>query len=216
MNKNISLILNVVLLIAVTVLYYLHFSTRQVISQAATTVKDSTIAAAKPIVMAPKEIKASKIVYVNSDVLNAKYDFVKDLTAAAQAKQQRLQAAYQTKAQKFQQDYADYQQKVSQGLLSENQTAAAQTDLTKRKDELDQMESENQKMMDDIQKSNEEVRKTVVEYIKEYNKTGHYNYILTYTDAPGGVLILANDSLDITNEVLEGLNAQYRAKKGKK
>ena len=64
-----------------------------------------------------------------------------------------------------------------------------------------------------IQKSNEEVRKNVVDYVAEYNKTGQYNYILTYTDSPGGFLILANDSLDITNDILNGLNAQYRAKK---
>ena len=67
-----------------------------------------------------------------------------------------------------------------------------------------------------IQKSNEEVRKTVIDYVKEYNKNGEYNYILTYTAGPGGVVILANDSLDITNEIITGLNAQYKANKDKK
>ena len=78
------------------------------------------------------------------------------------------------------------------------------------------MELQLQSLVEEIQKSNEEVRKTVVDYVKEYNKKANYNFILTHTDGPGGVLILANDSLDITNEILEGLNEQYKAKKATK
>lgn len=212
--KNFSIILNGSIIIAVAVLYYLHFSECK--TSCKTTIGKDSLAVLQPNVMSPKEIKASKIVYINSDVLNEKYEYVKELTSAAQSKQQHLEGIYQTKAQKLQQDYADFQQKASQGLLSENQTTAAQEDMMKRKEELDQMESQLQTMMEEIQKSNEEVRKTVVDYIKEYNKKGKYNYILTYTSGPGGVVILANDSLDITNEIVEGLNDQYRAKKGKK
>lgn len=214
MNKKLPIILNVVLVIAVAVLYYLHFSTCN--NACGTTMEGDSTITSKPAIMSPKEIKASKIVFVNSDILNKEYEFVKDLTAAAQIKQQRLEGAYQTKAQKFQQDYTELQQKASQGLLSENQGAAAQEDLKKRKDELDKMELQLQSLVEEIQKSNEEVRKTVVDYVKEYNKKANYNFILTHTDGPGGVLILANDSLDITNEILEGLNAQYIAKKATK
>ncbi len=214
MKTNFPRIINIILFIAVAVLYYLHFSGGNKTTDATAKSADS-IAAAKPIVKMPKEIKASKIVYINSDVLNAKYEYVKDLTSAAQAKQSKLESTYQAKGQKLQQDYAEFQQKASQGLLSENQSAAAQEDLTKRKEELDRMEAQLQTLMEEIQKSNEEVRKTVVDYVKEYNKTSKYNYILTYTNGPGGVVILANDSLDITSEIIDGLNAQYKAKKKK-
>ena len=214
MNKNFSIILNVILIIAVAVLYYLHFSTCNNTCTSTKSSADSTVAA-KPIVMAPKEIKASKIVYINSDVFNEKSEYVKELTADAQNKQQRLESVYQKKGQALQQKYADFQQKASQGLLSENQTKSAQEELARDKEELDKMEMQLQALEEEFQKSNEEVRKTLVDYIKEYNKTGRYNYILTYTSAPGGMLLLADDSLDITNEILEGLNAQYRAKKKK-
>ena len=214
MNTKISMILNVVLVFAVAVLYYLHFSAPNSASSVGQN-GDSTIVSQQNI-MSPKEIKASKIVFVNSDILNKEYNFVKDLTAAAQVKQQRLEGAYQTKAEKFQKDYTELQQKASQGLLSENQGIAAQEDLKKRKDELDKMEAQLQTMVEEIQRSNEEVRKTVVDYVKEYNKKANYNFILTHTDGPGGLLILANDSLDITREILDGLNAQYKEKKGTK
>ncbi len=215
MNKNFSIILNVVLLIAVAVLYYLHFSTCNDTCTSSKSATDSTVSA-KPLVMSPSEIKASKIVYLNSDVLNEKYEFVKELTAAAQVKQQRLESVYQKKGQGLQQKYGEFQQKASQGLLSENQTKTAQEELAKDKAELDKMEGQLQALADEFQKSNEEVRKEVVDYVKEYNKTGRYNYILTYTNGPGGIILLADDSLDITNDILDGLNAQYKAKKGKK
>ncbi len=211
---NFSKILNVILIAAVAFLYYLHFSSPNRTVDLTTKTTDSS-QLARPMVQMPKEIKASKIVYLNSDILNEKYDYVKDLTSAAQVKQGKLESAYQAKGQKLQKDYAEFQQKASQGLLSENQSNAAQEDLTKRKEELDQMEAQLQTLVEEIQKSNEEVRKTVVEYVKEYNETSKYNYILTYTSGPGGIVLLANDSLDITNEIVDGLNAQYKAKKKK-
>jgi outer membrane protein len=164
----------------------------------------------------PKDIKASKIVYVNVDVLNEKFDMLKDLSKEMLGQQQRLERDYQGKAQKLQQDYAELQQKASQGLLSENQSIAAQKDIMKRKEDIDKMEIQLQSLVEQTQKKNEDVRKTIIDYLNEYNKNSKYDYILTYTEGPGATILLTNDSLNITNEVLEGLNAQYRNKKGKK
>ncbi len=210
MNKNYSLILNVVLLIAVGVLYYLHFTSCN--SSCGVADGDSTTVSL-PAIKMPKEIKASKVVYINSDVLNEKYEFVKDLTADAQAKQKRLEANYQNKAQKLQQDYEAFQQKANAGLMSENQIKTAQDDLMKRKEELDNMQLQLDALLEEVANANEQVRQNVIDYIKEFNKGGQYNYIMTYTDAPGGIILLANDSLDITSEIVEGLNSRYKALK---
>ncbi len=213
MNKNFSLLLNVVLIIAVAVLYYLHFSTCKQTCES--TINDST-AVEKPIVLSPKEIKASKIVYVNLDVLNEKYEYIKDVSKSAKSEQQALEATYQTKAKKLQEDYSMFQQKAQQGLLSENQANTEQEALMKRKDELDQLEAKSQAMMEKIQEKTDEMNTNMKEYIKEYNKQGKYNYVFAFSEGPLSPLLLANDSLDITNDILEGLNAQYKAKKGKK
>ena len=42
-------------------------------------------------------------------------------------------------------------------------------------------------------------------FLAEYNKTRHYDAILLY--APGE---LFNPALDITNDIIEGLNAKYK------
>jgi outer membrane protein len=215
MNKNLSVILNVVLLIAVIVLYYLHFSSAPAAPAAAGNTADST-AKEKPVVLSPKEIKNSKIVYVNLDVLNENYEYIKDVNAAARAEQATLEKQYQTKGQKLQEDYAAFQQKAQAGLLSENQVNAEQEALQKRKDELDMLEQKSQELMDKIQERSDEMNKSIKEYLKEYNKKTNYEYVMAYSAGPLSPVLIANDSLDITQEILDGLNAQYKDSKGKK
>lgn len=214
MNKNLSLTLNIVLAVAVAVLYYLHFTSKATCATDGASTADST-ATKKPLVQLPKEIKASKIVYVNTDVLNENYEYVKELTAEAKRKQATLANAYQKKEKEFQDRYMELQQKASQGLLSENQQKEAQVEMEKRKGELDQMQGQEQQLMDQLQMENLKVYKSISEYLNEYNKHSQYNYVLAYSSTTISPVLAANDSLDITAEIVQGLNAQYKAKKGK-
>jgi len=214
MNKNFSVILNVVLAIAVAVLYYLHFSSPSTATADAEGT-DST-STSKPIVLDPKDIKASKIVYVNLDVLNEKYEYIQEVSASAKAEQRSLESQYQTKAQKLQDDYVAYQTKAQQGLLSENQAKGEEEALMKRKEELDQLELKNQALMEKIQSKTDEMNENMKAYIKDYNKNTNYDYVFGYSNSPLSQLLMVDDSLDITQEILDGLNAQYREKKGKK
>ena len=81
--------------------------------------------------------------------------------------------------------------------------------------ELEEMEGRQQQMMEKVQVENEKVFKAIMDYIREYNKNSQYNYVLAYSNKIVGSVLLANDSLDITNEIVTGLNAQYKASKGK-
>jgi outer membrane protein len=215
MNKNnLSVALNIVLVIAVAILYYFHFSCPGTCTAEKTPDNDSSVAS-RPMVMAPREIKASKIVFVNTDVINEKFDYVKELSSAAKANQLSFENTYKKKATDLQNRYQEIQQKASQGLLSDNQTRDAQEELAKGKQELDRLEEKQQLLMEQIQRDNEKVLNTVMDYIKEYNKSSQYNYILAYSRSAMSPVLDANDSLDITDEIVEGLNAQYRSKKGK-
>jgi len=211
MNKNFSYIMNIVLAIAVAVLYYFHFT--QGSCSADTTGGTDSTAVSNSMVMSPKEIKEAKTVYVNLDVLNEKYQFILDLSASAQSEQRTLEAQYQSKGQKLQEDYATFQQKAQQGLLSENQINTENEGFARRKEELDQLEMKSQALMEKIQQRNDEANENLRNYIKEYNKKTSYNYVLAFSKSPASQILLVNDSLDITNEILEGLNSQYSASK---
>ena|ERR1043166_5506945 len=216
MNKNFSTILNVVLVIAVVILYYLHFSGTKTETADATAGSNDSTAKAKPVVLSPKDIKNAKIVYVNLDVLNEQYDYIKDVNADAKVQQSSLERQYQTKGQKLQEDYDAFQQKAQAGLLSENQVNTEQEAFQKRKEELDMLEQKSQELMDKIQERNDEMNTSIKEYLKEYNKNTHYQYVMAYSAGPLSPVLIASDSLDITQEILDGLNAQYKENKGKK
>ena len=51
-------------------------------------------------------------------------------------------------------------------------------------------------------------------FLEKLNQEGRYDYVLTYQI--GGQILLANDSLNITDEVVRGLNEEYRASKQSK
>ena len=208
--------MNAVLLVAVAILYYLHFSSPKAAPETAAKITADSIAAAKPIVMAPTDIKASKIVFVNLDVLSEGYQFLKDVGASIQAEQTALQNQYQTKGEKLQADYADFQEKYNNKLLSENQVNEEQEKFAARKEELDQLQLKSQALEEKVQAKQEEAHKNLTDYINEYNKSGHYDYVLTYSNGPLSPVLLANESMDITKDILAGINAQYKAKKEKK
>jgi outer membrane protein len=63
------------------------------------------------------------------------------------------------------------------------------------------------------QDKNDMLQKAITDYIKKFNTGKNFSYVLGYSQ--GGGILFANDSLDITNEIIEGLNSEYRAKNNK-
>lgn len=206
--KNVSLLLNVVLTIAVGVLYFLHFKGPAGAGETAAGDGDSTAAVVKVTAAPPKEIKASKIVYINADSLFINYDYMKDLKKETESKKSRIETAYQAKAQKLQEEYIAFQQKYQAGMVSQDEGKAKEAEFKKGQESLQAMEKQMEDLAESAQLKNEEVNKAITDYLKEYNKNAGYQYILAYTHTIGSVL-LATDELDITKEIVDGLNAEY-------
>ncbi|MBI2271540.1 MAG: OmpH family outer membrane protein [Bacteroidetes bacterium] len=212
--KNFSIVLNFILAAAVGYLYYLHFSGNkngEPVGSTSTPTDTTTI----HIPVLAKDIKASKIVYVNADTLFSNYEYVKELRKEAEGKQTRLENNYKQKMQKLQIDYTELQQKASSGALSSDQAKSAEEDMMRRKAELDGMEKQLGDLANETAEKNLLLQDKVNKFLKEYNRNGNYNFILAFTNA-GGSVLFGNDSLDITREVLDGLNLQYKAEKVKK
>lgn len=217
MNKNISIVLNVVLFLAVGTLFYFHFSGKNENSSDAVTENADSTSVPTPVVTAPKDIKESKIVYVNIDLLNEQYEFLKDISSAAKSEHTSLQNQFQSKGEKLQKDYEEFQQSAQGGLLSENQINQKQEEFAKRKDDLDQLQLKADELMAKIENESMKAMENVKNYIAEYNKKSNYDYVVAYSDNPGATqLLLANPAYDITLEILEGLNTQYKAEKAAK
>jgi outer membrane protein len=55
---------------------------------------------------------------------------------------------------------------------------------------------------------------SVMNFLKRYNEKYKFDYILGFTK--GGNILYANDTLDVTNDVIKELNAAYLLKHGDK
>jgi outer membrane protein len=192
--KNISLALNVILVVAIAVLYYLHFKKPVATETSAASVKDSVLPFPKSDV---------SIVYVNTDSLLHNLDFYKTRKAEFEAKEEKIKNDLKSESDKLQSDYETYQQHGgvmtdAEKQKTEEQFMMRQQSLMKKKDEMvERLDNDQAKFSDDLYSK-------LTSYLKEYNKGKNYTYIFGYQK--GGGILLANDSLDVTRQILEGLN----------
>ncbi|CCH56359.1 outer membrane chaperone Skp (OmpH) [Fibrisoma limi BUZ 3] len=192
--KNASLVLNVVLAIAVAVLYYLHFKDRP--------------AEIQPVA-APAEAKGKEIVYVNVDSLLTKYDYFKDTQKVLESKRFQLENDLATKGRNLQNKVAFFQQRAQ--TMTMEQGRATEASLQKeQQDLLAYRERAAQNLAVEEQKKNQELYDQIYDYLKKVNAQNKYEFVLGYTK--GGGILFADPSADATKKILDGLNKEYQAK----
>lgn len=197
--KNASLILNVVLTIAVAVLYYLHFKDHQ--PEAVSTVKT------------PVEAKGKAIVYVNVDSLLTKYEYFKDTQKVLESKRFQLENDLAAKGRNLQNKVAFFQQRAA--TMTQEQGRATEASLQKeQQDILAYRERAAQNLAAEEQAKNKQLYDQIFDYLKKENAQNKYEFVLGYTK--GGGILFADQSGDQTSKILAGLNKEYQAKQTKK
>lgn len=210
--KNISLALNIVLLVAVGFLYYEQFSEHKNENPSGT--EDdaiSTMSTGAVISDLPKNIP---IVFLNADSLYARYEFAIKAKAASEGKMVSYRKTYQTKVDAFQKEYSDYMEKAGAGAYTKEQGLAIESGLQRKRDEILAMEQNQEKIMSELENSNTDVQKKIYEYLTRFNKEHGYYCVLAYTQTGGGALGV-NESLDVTSQIIAGLNAEYKSSQNK-
>jgi outer membrane protein len=208
--KNLSLILNVVLIIAVGVLYFMVFKQKSEWSYDSVGGDSTpTIDILQPALPLPKGDQ--KIVYINLDTLQSKYEFIKKLNKDLDSKGRADQARLEAKANELQAEYMKYQQQFQAQTMTEQQAQDAQMDMERKKQALDLLDQKITKdYTDEAKKAQDRYIDNLNEYLRRRSKEHHYAYVLGYVK--GAQIIFANDSLDITKQVVDGLNKEYKSK----
>lgn len=189
---KISLIFNVVLLIAVAFLFYLNFSKKP----------------AAQVVMPAIPADGIKIAYVNIDTLNEKYEWLQQQKDAMEKRIQNAENSMRAKQESLMREAQAFQEKAQKG---EDPPATLQKEyeaLQKRQENLAEEEQRLSKQLaEDQRKANAEMWSQLEAKLKALQGEIGYDYILAYAKG-GGQVLLANDSLEITNQVLELLNTK--------
>jgi outer membrane protein len=200
--KQINLIINVVLALAVAALFYLHFSGD----------KDMDKSSADEM-QAPVNLEGEiPIAYVQIDSLLANMQMYQDLNEKLTNKQQQLESNFQSQYKNFEKQVADAQNKIQKGLVTRSEAQDLQNQLGVKQSEL---ENNRNNYMMELQEENvvsqNKVINYIMEYLEVYNADNRFRYIFSYSF--GGGLLYAYKGMDITNEVLTGINKQYLAEK---
>jgi outer membrane protein len=194
--KNVSLALNAVLLVAVAVLYYLHFSS------------PNRGAAGAEVATGPSNLK---VAYINSDSVLKYYNYFKVNRERLESKGKKLDQDLRNRAEALQKDIEAYQRNLSN--LTIGQAKAIEEDLGKKQQNLRMyQESLSQELMSEESKMNQELYSKVTSFLKKYGQERGLQVVLKYD--PSSDLLFGGDSLDITKEVVAGLNEAYQQEQG--
>ena len=210
-NKG-SLVINIILGIAIIVLFVLHFSidTKSNVadtSAVAEQVDDAPIVSTNS---ADSNRVGLRIGYVNSDTVTANYLFSKQLNADLMAKQSSAENKLRKEAEKLQADAQKFQQGAP--IMGREELERTQAELMQRQEELQMMEYElSQKLQDKGYKANYDYIMATDKYLQKIGKDLGYDYIFGYRT--GDLVMYANPDFDITKQVIELLNNEYRADK---
>lgn len=194
---KLSIAINVILIIAIAVLFYLHYTT-----SSSTTKENATV-------QNVSETNSIQIAYVNIDSLLLNYKLSQELNDKFTKKQEKIKADLQKKADKFQKEAGDFQNKVKNGgFLTQQLAEDEQQKLLAKQQKLQNLQTDlSNKLVTEQQQMNAQLYNNITKFINEYNKIHKYKFIISNTT--GGTLLYGDPDCNITNDIISGLNAKY-------
>ena len=152
--------------------------------------------------------KCLKIAFVDIDSLLSKYEFSIALNKEMLRKEENMRMTLSEKAKALQADYDDFQRKLQNNVYATRERAEEeQARILKKKESLEKTE---QRLISELsaesQKNNVTLHDSINSFLKVYNAEKNYDLILSRV---GDNLLFANEALDITQEVIDGLNSRY-------
>ena len=154
---------------------------------------------------------AGSIVFFNMDEVMQGYDMANDLNSVFETKTSGIQAEIDRRGKKLEKDATDFQNKVDKGLLTTSVAQAQYQKLQQQQQDYQQyVVRKQQEMAEEQQVMMNQIANAIAEYVEEYNAEHNYALILTTAGTILSTPVVTGDpSLDITDDLLAGLNAAY-------
>lgn len=152
---------------------------------------------------------AGDIVYIRLDTLMMQYDMYSDLQSAFDAKAQEVESDLNKKGRKLESDIKNFENQINKGLLTRSAAEQQQASLQQRQQDLQNLAAQKQMELQEESAVNLNVIMDAVKtYLENYNEEHKFAAIFTTTDA-AQTIIVGDKALDITQEIVDGLNAEY-------
>ncbi|HFA47712.1 MAG TPA: OmpH family outer membrane protein [Bacteroidetes bacterium] len=191
--KNLSLILNIILLLAVAYLFADRFSGNE---------KPTT---KKEVAENTAPGAALKIMYLNIDTLQANSKMFQKKKAELEKQQAAAEATMRKKLKAFQNEVLAFQKKQQSGTMTPKAAQNEGERLAQKEQNLSaQQERLAQELLQSTDEFNISFNGQVRDFLDSLKVANGYDYILIA--GAGSQVLTANKDLDLTKQVLEHLN----------
>ena len=199
--KNGLLVWNIVLTVVAGYLLFTHFNS-----------KGSNASASKHTGKDSSSVHSPfRIAYFEMDSVENHFNMVKDVKAEISKKDEEYTNSLSQLEYTYQNKIREYQQKEKSGTMVQADYEKAQMDIRQLEDRLKNRKQElDQQYQDFVMRRNLSVKKKIEDFLTEYNKTKDYSYIVAYEQ---GLFYYKDTVYNITEDVIKGLNEQYKNKK---
>ncbi|MEX6686866.1 OmpH family outer membrane protein [Danxiaibacter flavus] len=191
--------LNVVLLIAVGVLFYLHFDGKGKSSQTV------------PAVKGP-ESATFKIAYFELDSLQNRYEYYKEVRDNLAAKSEQNARDLRAKQDAYMKKVKEYQQK-GPTMSQTEQSQYEQTLYQMQNDLRAEQEEKQQQLNTEGMRKLQDVKLKIQDFLKGFCQEKGYSYVFAASEEDN--LYFKDSTRNITDSVIFYLNAQHKSTKSK-
>ena len=205
MMKNLSLVLNIILLLAVGYLYYYNFSGKKTAAIAEKLNSGSGISDSGGY--------RPPLAYVELDSLNENITFIKERRLELEAEMKAIEQEQENGYRSLQSQKDNFLKKGA--AITEEEAQNFQGKLIDQQQKIDSRKQEqSQRLNEKSFNIMEGIQKKLKEFLTEYNKDKKYMYIFT-TGSGLDYMVYKDSTLNITRDVIRGMNEKMKAESKK-
>lgn len=199
--KNISVVVTVLLFAAVLFLYVKVFSSPKQPTSSAINKKSSS----------PVNQKSVHIAFVELDSLNDNIGYIKDRRSQLETEQKAIETEWQSGYRTLENRKNDFLKRGNS--ITQQEAEKFQGELMQQQQQVDgKKQALTQKLSEKSYQFMDDIQSKLKLFLKDYNKDGKYQYILT-TGTGLDYMLYKDSSLNITADVIKGMNEKMNSNK---
>jgi Skp family chaperone for outer membrane proteins len=173
---------------------------------------------AEPVVTGDAAALQGEIVYFNMDRVLQEYDLANDLRSVVETKVNSINQEVTRRQNKLQKDANSFSDKMNKGLMTQSTAQVQYQKLQEQEANFNNYaQQKQQEIMEEQQVMLNQISDAIKSFVDQYNEQmGYAMIIATQGDILPMPVVTASADRDITDALIEGLNAAYVKEKGKK
>ncbi|MBQ0151110.1 MAG: OmpH family outer membrane protein [Bacteroidales bacterium] len=157
------------------------------------------------------------IVYFNLDTVSQEYDMANDLRSVVETKVQSISEEVNRRGNKLQKDVNSFQEKIDKGLITRSVAEVQGQKLQQQQNEFQNYAAQKQQEIGEEQAvMMNQIADAIKTFVDKYAEEQGFALVLTTQgDVLPAPVVAGKAELDITQAIIDGLNAEYVAEKAK-